>query len=136
MSTSASSEKSRYWKIFSLNVRSLLALKGLKQRDLAAGVGETQSTVSKWLTGAGQPNPEQLLKIGAFLDVSVENLARTAPEDGEFCVVPKRLLLDLLGNARGASRKIEVALGQREPAPKGKRQARRRKKKKGKGPAR
>ena len=64
-------------------MRAILQLKGLRQRDLAAGVGESQGTISRWLTGTANPNSEKLFKIADFLEVSLDQLIGRIPPGAE-----------------------------------------------------
>ncbi len=105
-----SRENSPFWEIFRRTVRAQLQLKGLRQRDLAIGIGESQGKVSKWLTGVANPAPDDIKRIAEFLDVSVESLASPVPDGGEFCVVPRRLLSEILKSTRNVTRKLEQIL--------------------------
>lgn len=52
-------------------IKSVLADKGVKSKELAAGLEVSELTVSRWARNARQPNIPTLFKIADFLDVDV-----------------------------------------------------------------
>ena len=65
----------------------ILALRkdrGMSQEDLAASLGVTRQTVSRWEVGSAQPDAENLLQLSLLFDVSADYLLRDseAPESG------------------------------------------------------
>ncbi len=55
-------------------INSALALRGIKQKDLAAVLGVTDNTISYFVGGKRTPNTEQISIIAAFLNVSTDYL--------------------------------------------------------------
>jgi transcriptional regulator with XRE-family HTH domain len=51
---------------------------GQSQQELAAEVGVSTATISKWTAGLAMPRAAMLLTLSAHTGVSVENLVRTA----------------------------------------------------------
>ena len=50
--------------------------RGLSQAELAAGIGVTNTAVSKWETGKAKPGVETIRKLAAALEVSVDELLK------------------------------------------------------------
>lgn len=107
----------------------MLQLKRLKQKQLADGLGETPQTVSKWLTGAMNPNVPNLLRIADFLEVSVDSIFGRVPPGTEF-------LLDVRQHVHGIADALDRILPAEQaersepaPAPKAPKRTRRRRKK-------
>ena len=118
MKSKQSREKSIYWKTFGPNVRAILQLRGLSQRALAKGVGESEGTVSRWLTGAANPNSEKLFKIADFLDVSVDQLIGRLPRGAKKLTdlhEQARALTDALG--RVLPLRVDILTSTLPPAP-------------------
>ncbi|WP_426042729.1 helix-turn-helix domain-containing protein [Brevundimonas sp. TWP2-3-4b1] len=58
------------------------AAKGLnKQADLAAALGVSQQTVSRWEAGTSRPRAQQLGPVAEFLDIPIDALRRVAGYD-------------------------------------------------------
>lgn len=56
-------------------IKSVLALRNVKQTELATGIGLSQdNTISYWCSGKRKPNIEQIIQIAKFLDVSSDYL--------------------------------------------------------------
>lgn len=70
-------------KIFSEQLRKLRNKKDLSQKKLAENLFVSQQTVAKWETDQATPNPETLIKIADFFNVTVDYLVgkRTTVED-------------------------------------------------------
>lgn len=45
----------------------------LTQQDIAAGVGVSQPTVQRWLTGSTMPGGAEIFRLAKFLGVKVED---------------------------------------------------------------
>ena len=45
----------------------------LTQQDIAAGVGVSQPTVQRWLTGSTMPGGAELFRLAKFLGIKVED---------------------------------------------------------------
>ena len=54
-----------------------MAEKDLSNIWLSKKLGDSQATVSKWMTNSSQPNLETLIKISKVLNVDVSELIRT-----------------------------------------------------------
>lgn len=52
----------------------MLLEKGRTSRELAAHLGKTEITISRWATNTAQPSLELLFAIAKFLDVPVCDL--------------------------------------------------------------
>ena len=64
----------------------ILALRtqmGLSQEDLAEQLGVSRQSVSKWETGQSVPDLDKLIKLADLFGVTLDELARAAPEAGE-----------------------------------------------------
>nr|WP_294859001.1 helix-turn-helix transcriptional regulator [uncultured Fluviicola sp.] len=55
-------------------IKSVLAEKNKSSKDLAAHLGKTESTVSRWCTNEVQPSIETLYEISKFLEVDMREL--------------------------------------------------------------
>ena len=55
-------------------IKSVLAEKNKSSKDLAAHLGKTESTVSRWCTNEVQPSIETLFEISKFLEVDMREL--------------------------------------------------------------
>lgn len=55
-------------------IKIVLAEKNITNRDLAAGIGKTEATVSRWCTNEVQPSIETLYTVAKYLDVEVREL--------------------------------------------------------------
>lgn len=55
-------------------IKIVLAEKNITNRDLAAGIGKTEATVSRWCTNEVQPSIETLYQVAKYLDVEVREL--------------------------------------------------------------
>lgn len=55
-------------------IKAYLALKQIKNKDLAAHLGVSVQTVSKWCTNYSQPSIPELYRIAGFLKVNVYEL--------------------------------------------------------------
>ena len=97
MSTKKSSKKAKksreskspHWETFRAGFRSLLAMKGMTQAELARRLGVRPQAIAAWLrppeSGEDEertPNVETLLQIADVLGVSLDRLmGRRMPED-------------------------------------------------------
>ena len=62
-------------KIIGQRINAALALRNVKQKELATGIGLSQdNTVSYWCSGKRKPNIEQIIQIAKFLNVSSDYL--------------------------------------------------------------
>lgn len=62
-------------KIIGQRINAALALRDVKQKELATGIGLSQdNTVSYWCNGKRKPNIEQIIQIAKFLNVSSDFL--------------------------------------------------------------
>lgn len=55
-------------------INSLLAIRGIKQKELAKYLGVTDNTISYFCKGVRTPNTEQIIKIADFLNTSTDYL--------------------------------------------------------------
>ena len=66
------------------NIKRLRTLKGLTQKQLAGILGISSKTVSKWETGSGQPEVDQIVPLARVFGVSIDNLfLGTRPLDSD-----------------------------------------------------
>lgn len=61
-------------KMIGQNINTALALKDIKQKDLADKLHITDNTVSFWCSGKRTPNSEQIIQIADILEVSTDYL--------------------------------------------------------------
>lgn len=61
-------------KIIGKQINAALAIKGIKQKDLAAHLNVTDNTISYYCSGTRTPSVVQLIEIAKFLDVSTDYL--------------------------------------------------------------
>lgn len=69
--------------MFKENLISLRKLNGFSQDELAAKIGVTRQTLSKYETGESLPDIEKCKLLAAVLDVSIDDLVNYDKEDGE-----------------------------------------------------
>ncbi len=55
-------------------INETLAIKDVKQKDLAKVIGVTDNTISYFVSGKRTPNTEQIIEIAKFLNVSADYL--------------------------------------------------------------
>ncbi|MFC0264395.1 helix-turn-helix domain-containing protein [Fontibacter flavus] len=55
-------------------IKSVLAIKGISNKELAEGLKTYDTTVSAWCRNVKQPNYENLLAIAEFLNVEMGDL--------------------------------------------------------------
>ena len=84
------------------NIYRLRAARGMSQEELAAALGVSRQSVSKWETGAATPELDKVAALAALFGVTMDELvlgeARTAqetPAEGESegavsCFPPRR----------------------------------------------
>lgn len=63
-----------YRKIIGLRINTALALRNVKQKELAKVLGVSANAVSYFCSGARTPNTWQLIKIAEYLEVSADYL--------------------------------------------------------------
>ena len=61
-------------KIFCANLRSARASCGLTQKQVAAKLGVVESCYANWEQGRTEPSIEMLRRLGAVLDVNIDEL--------------------------------------------------------------
>ncbi|MDD5804107.1 helix-turn-helix domain-containing protein [Blautia sp. HCP3S3_H10_1] len=69
--------------MFKENLISLRKLNGFSQDELAAKIGVTRQTLSKYETGESLPDIEKCKLLAAVLDVSIDDLVNYDKEDGD-----------------------------------------------------
>ncbi|MBQ6873866.1 MAG: helix-turn-helix transcriptional regulator [Clostridia bacterium] len=86
--------------IISQRINETLAIREIKQKELAKALGVTDNTVSYFCSGKRTPNLAQLIEISKFLNVSIEYLlgltntsAKTDTEEGKII----RTVCDYIG---------------------------------------
>lgn len=99
-----------------LNLRRLIAVRHIKQADVAAALGVSPGCISNWLNGYTAPGINDLVRLCRFLDVSLDALTGidTAADADDLVV----LLSQLSPDARQLTKEfIELLLRsqQREP---------------------
>lgn len=62
-------------------IEQLVEAKGLNWAKLARSIGESDSRISKWRSGTGEPDRNQLLRISRFLETGMEYLADDSLEE-------------------------------------------------------
>lgn len=60
-------------------IKGHLALKGIRNKELARHLKVSEQTVSKWCTNNSQPSIQELYNIAAYLQVSVGDLLEPVP---------------------------------------------------------
>jgi putative transcriptional regulator len=61
-------------------IKSVLALKQIKNKALAQHLNISQQTVSKWCTNYSQPSIPELYSIAEFLGVDITDLLEPMPK--------------------------------------------------------
>lgn len=116
-----STEKKEECRYFAAKLKKLYAAKELTQLDLGKAIGVSQPTVAAWLGAESGPKIGQLIRIANFFGVpSVDELIRKVPGGGTSCIVPKRLLLQLVRDAEKGVAMIEEVLPEASPGKKAK----------------
>lgn len=59
---------------YKCNIGKLLETKGIKQKELAAAIGATEVSVSRWISGFRVPKATDCILIARVLDCAVEDL--------------------------------------------------------------
>jgi len=106
-----STGKRKEFRCFAAKLQELRTASKAKQRDIAKAVGVSQPTVRAWLAGTSGPSIGHLIQLADFFRLpTVDELIRPMPHGGESCLVPKRLLQEMLCGAEDTSRKIQQVL--------------------------
>ena len=66
--------------VFGFRLRRAMSIRRVKQRDFAAAIGRSESTVKKWRGGYQIPAAETLTRIADILRVSVDFLTGRTQE--------------------------------------------------------
>ncbi|MBQ7642447.1 MAG: helix-turn-helix transcriptional regulator [Clostridia bacterium] len=61
-------------KVFGVNLKELRTEAGLKQKDLAAVLSVSKTTICQWETSKQEPSLEDVVKIAAYFKVSCDYL--------------------------------------------------------------
>ena len=64
-------------------ISALRAARGMKQDELAAALGVSRQSVSKWETGASVPELDKLVQLANFFGVTLDELAGLEPPSTE-----------------------------------------------------
>ncbi len=64
-------------------IKVVLAERDLNNKWLSEKLGKDPATISKWVTNKTQPGLETLISIANVLKVSVQDLIRQDPTEGE-----------------------------------------------------
>ncbi|MCG8406093.1 MAG: helix-turn-helix transcriptional regulator [Phycisphaerales bacterium] len=83
MASDVSMEKSDILQLFSKSVESILESRGLKQIDLAKGIGTDARNVSNWLNLKAIPNAIWVVKMADYLGISLDELFGRKPPGGD-----------------------------------------------------
>ena len=106
-------EQRKEFGYFSEKLEALRAAAKVTQVTLAQVTGVSQPTVQAWLAGTSGPSIGHLIQLADFFRLpTVDELIRPVPHAGESCIVPKRLLQEVLDGAEDTSRKIQQVLQQ------------------------
>jgi len=104
-------EKRKEFRYFSKRLEALRAAAKVTQVTLAQVTGVSQPTVQAWLAGTSGPSIGHLIQLAGFFRLpTVDELIRPMPHGGESCIVPNRLLQEVLDRAEDTSRKIQQVL--------------------------
>lgn len=82
--------------MFGRNLKKLREQRGLIQADVGKGIGVEQQQISKWETGALEPDIHHLCALADFFGVSVDYLVGHVPPQPEDSTAQMRKLLDSL----------------------------------------
>ena|GEM_PF-2265534 len=114
-----STEKRKEFRYFSERLETLRAAAKVTQLTLAQVTGVSQPTVQAWLAGTSGPSIGHLIQLADFFRLpTVDELIRPVPRGGESCIVPKRLLQEVLDGAGDTSRKLQQVLQEAGPVEK------------------
>jgi len=106
-----STVKRKEFRYFSGKLEELRRTAKVTQGTLAEITGVSQPTVQAWLAGSTGPSIGHLIKLAAYFRLpTVDELIRPVPHASDSCVVPKRLLREVLDGAEDTARKIEQVL--------------------------
>jgi transcriptional regulator with XRE-family HTH domain len=61
-------------KIIGINIKKLIEIKGVNQYAIAELTKKSHKTVSSWVTGKSEPNPEDLYKISRYFGITSDIL--------------------------------------------------------------
>ena len=61
-------------KLVGENIKKICALKGIRQVEISEHMGVSQGTVSNWFKGTNSIDIENLAKLCAFLDISLDEV--------------------------------------------------------------
>ena len=75
----------------SKNLQSIRAARGLRQQDVADGLGISRATYANYETGQRSPNNVMLMKIAALFQVRVDDLLGFQPDDSR--LLPEEISL-------------------------------------------
>lgn len=77
-------------KTIGLRINELLAIKNIKQKELAKVLGVTDNTISYFVSGKRTPNISQIIEIAKFFDVSTDyilGLSKTPTSDPNIATI-------------------------------------------------
>lgn len=76
--------------MFSERLKKLRNEKRLSQKELAKELKMSQQTIAKWENNQSTPNPEMIVKIADFFDISTDYLLGRTNEDISIDKIPKQ----------------------------------------------
>ena len=91
-------------KVFIENLRKLLELKGVTQKEFADALGMNKQTVNSWFRGVSFPNTDKLDAIASYFDVDRGSLISFLETDHR---IPAHLLFYMQSLNSDGLRKLE-----------------------------
>lgn len=91
---------------FAQQFRSLIESKGLTQRIIADRINTTETTISRYVSGARTPNIETAVELAQVLGVSMDTLVGIDPPAPTRIAPDLSILIECYGKASTADRQV------------------------------
>lgn len=91
---------------FAQQFKSLIDRKGLTQRIIADRINTTETTISRYVSGARTPNIETAVELARVLGVSMDTLVGIEPPTPSHMAPDLTILIECYGKASAADRQV------------------------------